>query len=173
MNSLIVFSVEVQALLVTSPGSARLHESQCTQHLHNLFHECLTESRSLYEQRITVFFKLRFPREILRARRTGMEVTKAFPVLLDLLVTSPGSARLHESQCTQHLPNLFPDCFRSCSSFSFYSCARGQHGLSMGSAWAQHWIGRGQLRPCSAARKHENSEMSHWARKSFHWEISS
>ena len=58
-------------------------------------------------------FKLRFPGEILRARRTGMEVTKAFPVLLDLLVTSPGSARLHESQCTQHLPNLFPDCFRS------------------------------------------------------------
>ena len=95
MNSLIVLSVEVQALLVTSPGSARLHESQCTQHLHNLFHECLTESRSLYEQRITVFFKLRFPREILRARRTGMEVTKAFPVLHDLLVTSPGSARLH------------------------------------------------------------------------------
>ena len=40
-------------------------------------------------------FKLRFSGQILRASRTGMEVTKAFLVLHDLLVTSPGSARLH------------------------------------------------------------------------------
>ena len=78
---------------------------------------------------VAFLFKLRFSGEILRARRTGMEVTKAFPVLLDLLVTSPGSARLHE---------LRP---RS---------AWAQHGLSMGSALNCAWSAQAMLSMGSA-----------------------